>query len=361
MRLSDFFLIISFTIYLISSIGCNGITIKRDPFYPKQGDTIDFTVEIDDVGDMTSSNVWLGGQHHTIISSPKHIPFPTCKYTTNQYFTSIEVKGDVQYFDVSNNDTYGPETLDLTTGWADYENTSRTYSIYVAHEQDDSMEDIFVEAASEFINEFGSFAKDQYQWAHPSHFNNQNAADMLIFLGHGNHHHYQWGKNNADAIDLSTTAFGNFAFCNNYSDVDYLMFFFSCNLLSLDDFDGQHFSYYWLNKSSTRLEKRPFMGLHQLLGFRTLSVITESCFGVCSDNGDDFFYTLAEYFDTGSQIKNSWLWSIGDELDQSDGENRGAVFFNDLYEHDTVFTGEKDDYIYASPNYYGHLWVEYHE
>lgn len=360
MRVFRIYLIAATITCMVVLTGCRGISIMRDPYYPKQGDSIQFTVKVRDASDMDEATVWIGGQAYPITSSPKTIGWPTCKYSGSNYYTQLEIKGKVKYND-GEIKTTGPTILNLTTGWADYENDTRTYSIYVAHDNDGDTEDILVEAANEFIDEFDAYPLDRYEWAWPGHFNDTTAPDMIIFIGHGSHHHFKWGKGGYDSIDVSTTAFGNFAFCDLYTDVDYLIFFFSCNLLSMNDWGGHPFHWFWLNEYSTRLQKRPFMGLHQALGFRTLSVITESCFIFCSDNGDDFFNTLSDYLDAGVAVRSAWLWAIGDELDMDDNDNRGAVLFNDIYEWDSIYTAEKDDYIYGSPNYGGHFWIEYHE
>ena len=358
MRVHKIYLVAAGIACLLVFSGCRHISIGWDPAFPKQGDTIKFNVTIGDSGNMKAAKVWIGGQETSVTTGSKTISFNTCKYSTGTYYTSLEVKGEVIYDD-NEVKTTGPSTIDLTTGWANYEDSDRTYSIYVAHDNDDMLEDAWVEAASEFINTFSAYPLSKYEWAYPGHFNDPNAPDMIIAFGHGNHHTYAYGP--GGGVDLSTTAFGNFAFCNQYADLEYIIFFFSCYVLSMDDSGGHPFHWYWLNTNDNRLSRRPFMGLHQALGFRTLSVITFSCFGVCSDDADDFFYTFSEYLDNHSAIRSAWFWTIEEELDMDDGNNRGAVLFNANYEHDTVYTAEKDDYIHGAAQYDGNFYIDYHQ
>lgn len=339
--------------------GCRGIEIHRDPYYPKQGDAIKFTVKVREAGDMDNAMVWIGGQSYVINSATQTIMFPTCKYSTGEYYTQLEIKGEVKYDD-GEVKTSGPTKLELTLGDGSLESSSRRYSLYVAHDNDDDAEDILVEAASEFVNEFDALPQDAYQWASPWNFTNPSSPDLVIFMGHGNHHTYFWGPGNGEWTDVSTTAFGNFAFCNNYADTDYLVFC-SCQTLSMADNGGQLYHWYWLHGYSTRLERRPFQGVHVVAGFRTNFVITETCFIFCSDDGDDFMNAFAGNLDSGISLKNSWLWAIDDELDQGGGRNRGAVIYNDHYSLDDMYTAEKDDYIYGSSEYNNHFFIKYHE
>lgn len=365
MRVYRIYLLITGIIaFLLVSAGCRHISIGYEPAFPKQGDIIKFKVTVGDASDMEQGRVWIGNEEIPVTSGSMTISRSTCKYYTTNYYTSLQVKGEVRYDD-GEVKTTGPDTISLTTGWADYENTGRTYSIYVAHDNDDLVEDSFVDGASEFINTFNAYSLSKYEWSHPAHFSDLSAPDMIIAFGHGNHHSYKWGAGENDGLDLSTTAFGNFAFCNQYADVEYLILFFSCLALSMDDFtdnSGVHpFYWYWLNTPDNRLHKRPFMGLHQVLGFRSLTKTTFSCFGSCSDDTDDFFETFSDYLDNNSATRSAWFWSIEEELDMDDGFNRGAVLFNDNYEHDTVNTAESDDYIQGSAQYDGHFLIDYHE
>lgn len=364
MRVHHFCLLVTSVVLLSMSTGCRHISIGYEPAFPKQGDIIKFNVTVGDPGDMENAKVWVDNEEIPVSSGSMSFSRSTCKYNTSSYYTSLQIKGEVRYDD-GEVKTTGPETISLTTGWGDRENGSRTYGIYVAHDDDDLIEDSFIDGANEIIDTFDAYSLSKYEWSHPYHFNDPGAPDLMIAMGHGNHHLYAYGPGDNDSVDLSTVALGNFAFCNQYADVDYLVLFFSCLALSMDDYDngsGVHpFYWYWLNTQDNRLNKRPFMGLHQALGFRTLTKITFSCFGSCSDDTDDFFETFSDYLDGASAVRSAWFWSIEEELDMDDDHNRGAVLFNDHYEHDTIYTAEKDDYIHGSSEYGGHLLIDYHQ
>lgn len=221
----------------------------------------------------------------------------------------------------------------------------------MAEDNDDDIEEMLVEAAIEFVDRFDAYSKSIFTWAHPSYFNSAlvQGRDMAIFLGHGNYNSFRAGPDDSDGVDLSQIAFGNFSWCNYYTDLEYLILF-SCLTLSLDDRGGHNFWWYWFNNHSNRLEKRPFMGLHQVLGIASEAAgFTYTC---CSDDGDDFFGAFADYLDCGIPVRLAWLYAIINELTVENGVNQGAVFFLEEYEYDS-FWHIKDDYIHGSPKYDG--------
>ncbi|MBN1274622.1 MAG: hypothetical protein JXB26_20365 [Candidatus Aminicenantes bacterium] len=304
------------------------------------------------------AKVWINGDETLINQSPQKIYFDTCKFQTGKYYTKLNVKGEVKY----NNGKIKDQdyTLDLTTGWADREDTAQTYSIFVAHDNDSDFETMLDEAAAEFVDRFSAYSKSLFTWASPGYFTTGigQGRDLLIFLGHGNHHKYKAGSHNSDWVDLSTVAFGDFSICDMYTDVEYLVLF-SCDTLCMDNYSGvTPFGELWFNNHNNRLQKRPFMGVHEILGFNHFWTITETCFLACSDDGDDFWGAFADYLDGGTCVRLAWLWAIMDELSIEVGENEGVVFYLLEYENDSVYD-TKNDYIHGNPKYDGMGYVNY--
>jgi hypothetical protein len=147
---------------------------------------------------------------------------------------------------------------------------------------------------------------------------------------------------------MNNTAFGGCAHCNNVGDLEYLVFA-SCKTLSMDDSDGISFWYYWFHQNSTKLDPRPFTGLHMVLGFRTTHRIA-------GDDSEEFFESFAENLDDGMHVIDAWQEAAGDELSFSDGKNRTAVFYLKEYENDTI-DASGHDYIYGNVKY-GDQWYD---
>jgi hypothetical protein len=142
--------------------------------------------------------------------------------------------------------------------------------------------------------------------------------------------------------------------CHRVGDLEYLALI-SCSTLSLDDIGGRSFWDYWLHGYETRLENRPFTGLHMVLGFRTEVNFSYSPFG---DDGEDFLSTFAGDLDEGMAVREAWYDAASQELDFGGGRNRTAVLYQEDYENDALGSNQ-NDYIWANPRYT--FWVEYME
>jgi hypothetical protein len=217
----------------------------------------------------------------------------------------------------------------------------------VTQDSDDHFRGRCVDTAEAFLDEFDSLSLYQYLWAEPAYYGELSAAttnqvDLAISFGHGSHHHFDTGAGN---VILSGTAFGNFRPCGGHGDLEYLAFF-SCSTLSLDDSGGDPWRFFWANGESTASMLRPFTGLHMVLGFRT--VVESVCFFTCSD--EEMVEAFAANLDAGDRVIDAWQEAVGDEMGTSRGFNRGAVFYLQIYEGDTL-DSDQDDFIYGSPHY----------
>ncbi|HBD09466.1 MAG TPA: hypothetical protein DCZ69_14520 [Syntrophobacteraceae bacterium] len=242
--------------------------------------------------------------------------------------------------------------LDLTRGLNSLENSDHKYSIYVAQGLDEDHEDDAFDMANAFMDEFDSYSRLHYYYAEPRMYTSEcryyaNGADLVISLGHGEHHLFNTGVGD---VDLSETGYGNFRYCGGHGDAEYLVFA-ACQVLSFDDSDGHDWRYFWRNYNSTKSDVRPFSGLHMVMGFHS-NWYTEG------RDGDHLFEEFAASLDSGDRVIDAWLEAVGDELDFDDGNNRGVVYYLNEYEDDTI-TSAKDDYIYGNSRY--DFTVEYYE
>ncbi len=167
----------------------------------------------------------------------------------------------------------------------------------------DKAEDRFVRNVWNFVKEFQSnqnigshnWKNTQYYWGQPyffsgaSHANYVDAMDMVFCSGHGNSYYWQTNKSLSQGIDFrSASPYGDLA---NGGDLEFLVIE-SCNTVVPYPDDHNYRS----NWSTV------FQGLHQLVGFRTLSV---------SDNGIPNRY--AGKLKGNGGIWQSWFDSVNDE------------------------------------------------
>ena len=326
-------------------LGCRSTLIRVSPENPKQGDRVSVTIDNRERDEVDHVDYTVGSISGTTARLPHVVEVNTCK-DTGTYMTQLTANAVTTYEDGdtgSRNETY-----DLTVGLQSTEDSDNQYSVYVAHDGDDDLEDLMVDMANAFRDEFDSLAESHYFWSEPRFYTNQcvsyaNAADLVVSFGHGNHHRYYTGSG---SVNLSNSCFGNFVPCRRNGDAEYLAFA-SCQTLSMSNSGGNAYRYFWRNTHATRLDDRPFSGLHMVMGFRTNFVV--SSFLWWSD-GEDFLEEFASNLDSGDRVVDAWQEAVGDELDFDDGNNRGTVFYLRTYENDTVGTA-KDDYIYGNTHY----------
>jgi hypothetical protein len=174
---------------------------------------------------------------------------------------------------------------------------------------------------------------------------------MTISFGHGNHHIYRAGNSSSDVVDISSTAYGGMQPCYNIGDLEYLIFA-SCRVLSMEDSGGLDYFRFWINNYTTRLDNRPFTGLHMVCGFRTNFVVTV---WFLDNDGTDFLDQFAKNLNNNMTVIDSWQEAVGDELDFDKGHNRGTVFYLKQYENDKITT-RRSDYIYGNTKY--NFWYD---
>lgn len=337
---------------------CRWIKISPVPLSPKQGDNVKQIITVGDSEDLDKVNYKINDLEGTVSSVPHTVTINTCK-ATGKYFTSLSVWAEAVYID-GEIKTFGPKVYDLTVGKTSREDNDLNYAIYIAHDDDEDREDLRIGMANAFMDEFNSYSQSQYYWSEPRFYTNQslyfaNSVDMAISFGHGSHHNYKAGESSSDIVDVSTTEFGNCAPCYNTGDLEYLVFA-SCQTLSMENYAGNSFRYYWFLNANTKNDKRPFTGLHMTMGFRTNHSIVYWWF---DNDSEDFFEEFADNLDDGIGLIDSWQEAAGDELSFDDGKNRTAVIYLKKYENDTI-SSSKDDYIYGNGNY-NQQWIDYWE
>ena len=328
------------------------ITIGN-PGFLKQGDIIDVKIEVGDDYNLKRVNYRINDLAGTITSISSAIRYDTCK-NTGKYFTSLSLWGEAIYRDGEIQQFN--KNYDLTMGHYSREDSDRTYAFYVA-EDSEGLKERNICRANAFIDNFDSYSESQYCFAEPGFYTNTalsyaNSVDMTLSIGHGGHHLYYAGNT---GIDLSTTEFGNLSPCKSTGDLEYLAFI-SCQTLSIADYGGHTFWYYWLHDNETKLGARPFTGLHMVLGFRTNVVFNHSTF---DDDGEGFLSSFARNLDDGMRVREAWLEAGDDELSFNDGNNRAAVIYLEKYENDRLAYDERNDYIYGNTNY-SRVWIEYY-
>jgi hypothetical protein len=344
--------------------GCKWVRVSTDNFMPKQGDTLQIKIsagesdKIDKVDYQVDGSGTESLESGTLSWVPYTTSVNTCKNSGN-YITALQVHAEATYEDGVKKTTdrlvgtEGEVISDLTVCNQNREDIFLLYAIYVAHDSDEDREDLRIAMANAFMDAFHSYSRSQYYWSSPSYYQGNSlhyadSVDMAISFGHGKHHCYRAGSSTSDRVYMNNTAFGGCAHCNNVGDLEYLVFA-SCKTLSMDDSDGISFWYYWFHQNSTKLDPRPFTGLHMVLGFRTTHRIA-------GDDSEEFFESFAENLDDGMHVIDAWQEAAGDELSFSDGKNRTAVFYLKEYENDTI-DASGHDYIYGNVKY-GDQWYD---
>lgn len=333
-----------FLMGILFLVGCRRTLLSVLPAPPKQGDNVYVTVDNKKRNEVDSVVLTVAGHNYSSLTVPYTVTVDTCK-DTGTYLTQLDVAAVTTYVDADTGNA--TKSYDMTVGPVSTEDSDNHYSVYVAHDSDDDLEDLMIDMANAFMDEFDSLARSQYYWAEARFFTNQaisyaNAADLILSFGHGNHHIY-------NGVNLSNTSYGNFVQCRRNGDAEYLAFA-SCQTLSMNDSGGNPYHFFWVHSNANCLNGRPFSGLHMVMGFRTNFGVTSTLWW---NDGDDFLEAFAENLDDGDRVVDAWQEAVGDELDFDDGNNRGTVFYLKEYENDVISTS-KDDYIYGNPKY--NLW-----
>lgn len=338
---------IFFTAFFLLAVlgGCRNVSVLLLPSWPKQGDIIEVRIGADDADNITELRYDINGEEGVSTISPVIVSVDTCKFS-GDYLTQITVRAQATWDD-GEVKTYGPTDHYIDKVSEAREDDDAQYSIYVAHDHDDWLEGLMIRMANRFFDRFDSMSRVDYRWAQERFYTSDaldftNASDLIINFGHGSHHHYFWGPDGANNVNLADTEFGAFAPCHSVGDAEHIVFA-SCDTLSYDDDDGLPYYSFWVHNAFTKAETRPFTGLHHVLGFRT----TFSC---TRNQGKDLFREFANNMDDGMTMINAWQEAVGDELRFRDGENRGTVLFLETYRDETIFSDDFD-YIYGNPNY----------
>ena len=347
------------TLFFLFFASCKWVKITTTPQDAKQGGVLNFEITAGESSEIDEIDYKIGTTSGTTTTVPRTIKVNTCK-STGTYYTNLSYSATATYDDGTVKNTNG--SVDLTVGKTTREDSDRTYVLYIADEADGTINDVRTGWANAFQDEFDTYTETQYYWAEPRFFTTQslsfvNSADMAIFLGHGRHHEYRAGPNGSDWVNFTNTQYGNFVPCYNTGDSEYLVSG-ACQLLSLSNSGGNAWRHFWRHYNSTRLDTRPFSGLHMICGFRTNHHYTYWWFFGWHSSSTDFFEEFAERLDNGHRVRDAWLDSAGDELDFGGGDNRTAVFYLSPYVNDTL-SSNRDDYIYGNANYA--LYAEYWE
>jgi hypothetical protein len=349
------------TIYAISLLILFGCCrwIKMTPISesPKQGDNIEVKITVGKKSELKKVDFKINNVTGTTTTIPHTVSINTCK-ESGIYYTTLTLWGEATYNDGEKKRFSG--NYDLTVGNVTREDSDLNYNIYVAHDDDGDKEDLRIGMANAFMDEFNYYSESQYYWAEPRFYTTQcinfaNNADMTISFGHGSHHQYKAGKNSSDWVNIANTSYGNCAQCFNTGDLEYLVFG-SCQTLSMDNNGGYTFWHYWFHEDNNKIDKRPFTGLHMVLGFRTNHRIV---YWIFDNDSEDFFEAFAENMDDGMKIIDAWQEAAGDELSFSDGKNRTAVIYLLVYENANIFYNQHD-YIYDNSKYY-QQYIDYWE
>lgn len=353
---------------LLCFSGCKTVSLKVEPKdfslssndLLKQGDKVNITLSASPASGLSSFSYSTTGNAGSSTAVPHNLTVDTNKTLGNCY-TELTASATATWSDgtvKSKNFSTG-----LTEGDTSREDSDWTYSVYVAHDNDNMMESSFVDGANGFMNGFGSgYTLKDYLWTGPAAYLQPNAntyandVDLAVSFGHGAPHIYQAGSSNTDQVDLSTTGFGSFLPANQKigGDADYLVFG-SCSILSMAD---PNFWNFWFNTNASKTQLRPFTGLHQIMGFRTVWMITYwHIFDSFIDStADDLFGAFADNLNDNLRVIDAWQEAVGDECDFSDGNNRGAVLFLSEYTNDTIKT-KKKDYVYGNSKYNSSNWT----
>jgi hypothetical protein len=327
------------------------VEVSAYPANPKQGDVIAFSLNVGDQVSLDRIHYTLNNATGLMQTPPYTIEMNTCK-TTGRYHTELTLQGEAMYRDGER--VPFAYNHDLTSGRHIRENQTRTYAFYVAEDSDKDFEGRSIERANAFIDEFNSYSRAQYHYAEPWFYTTNaidfaNGVDLAISIGHGRPHVFVTG--NGD-VDLSATEFGSLSPCHRTGDLEYLVFV-ACSTLNDATIGNIPFQDHWFHRDASKLQARPFTGLHMVLGFLN-HVHFRHWF--LDDNGNDFLKAFAEKLDDGMEVRTAWLEAADDELPIDSSQNRAGVLYLEEYEHDRLST-VRDDFIYGNPKY-GRSWLE---
>ena len=166
----------------------------------------------------------------------------------------------------------------------------------------DQAEDRFVRNVWNFVKNFqgwqtiggNRYQKVQYYWAEPFEFNGSHLSyvdkmDLSYVAGHGSAYYIQTKKSTSTGVDLrNSPGYGDLA---HNGDLEFLIIE-SCNTVA----SAPEASDWWTPWTSI------FQGLHQLVGFRTLSN---------SDNGIPNRY--ANKLKANGKVWQSWFDAVNEE------------------------------------------------
>lgn len=169
-------------------------------------------------------------------------------------------------------------------------------------------EDRFVRNVWNFIKNFQTWQNvgsyrwkySQYYWAEPYEFLSSDKSytdsmDMAYFAGHGGGYVIATHGHTADVDLRNTTGYGNLA---KNGDLEFMVFETCLTVSSYPESPSNWWSA-WLRDSSGN---HVFQGIHQVIGFRTLSV---------SDNGIP--NNFANRLKGGQAIWPAWFDAVNDE------------------------------------------------
>ena len=331
---------------------CKWVKVESSVVNPKQGDNLTFTITAGESSDIERIEYSIGSQSGSTTNVPHTVNVNTCK-TPSTYLTNISVSVTATWDD-GRVKTFG-ESIDLTVCESSREDADRTYTLYIADENDGTINDVRSGWANAFQDEFDTYSETQYYWSQPRFFTTDalshgNSADMTIFSGHGSPHEYRAGPSGSDWVDFTDTEFGGFAPCYNTGDCEYLVSG-SCQLLSMNDIGSSSFRHFWRHYNSTKSDTRSFTGLHVLCGFRTDHFYYYWWFFGWHSSSTGFFEAFAKKLDAGHSVRYAWIDACGDELDFGGGNNRGAVFYLRPYQYSSL-SSNQDDLIYGNGSYF---------
>jgi len=335
---------------IVGSNGTRTVTIAPSPLPPKQGDITNVRITASEKEELSQIEYSVNGLNGTRPATdvPFDVTLNTCKSNGN-YRTTLTLEAEATYND--NEVRTNEQQYDLTVGDNLREDIDLDYAVYVSKGSNKD-EEVMLDIANRFRSKFNSYSESQYHWSQKRYYKDEaiqyaNSVDMAFSIGHGNHHYY---LSSDGELDLSQTEFGNFTPCNANGDLEYLIFI-SCLTLSMEEVSATPFWYYWFHKESTKFTKKPFTGLHMVLGFRSTTRFNSYHWGRWRTwDGKNFVREFANKINSGWAIADAWIDAASDELKQSDGRNLAAVLYLREYENDTIFT-EENDYIYGNDNY----------
>ena len=340
----------TYLLLLVLLTACpRAIVLAPNPPNPKQGDIVKVRVAATDKENLAQLTYSINGVAGSGIQVPYDVEFNTCK-DTGVYHSNLDLEGVATYND--GEVKRFSQQYNLLIGENKREDKDLEYSIFLGG-GGRKARSVQRNMIDNFRGSFDAYSQSLYDSSYESYYTTNsklyiNNVDMAVSFGHGGHHSY--APRIGETVNLSDTEFGIFAPCDNTGDLEYLVFF-SCYTLSMEDAGSKPYSYYWFHQDSSKLETRPFTGLHMAIGFRTDFVVDIYLGGSWrTKQGRELVKKFANNLDGGWEIITAWLDAVSDELIQANGDNMATVFYLREYQHDTIYT-EKDDYIFPHAKY----------